>query len=100
MRGGIMRSFVRSAVALASIAMVAPAIVHAQAKPVVAVLYFDNNSIGKDHADYDGVGKGMAELMINDLAQNPNVRVVERDRIQQVLVEQNLTKQGAIDPQT
>lgn len=95
-----MRSSVRSALALASLAMVAPAIGLAQAKPVVAVLYFDNNSIGKDRTDYDGVGKGMAELMINDLAQNPNVRVVERDRIQAVLVEQNLTKQGSIDPQT
>ena len=95
-----MRSFVRGALALASAALFAPTIVRAQAKPVVAVLYFDNNSIGKDHADYDGVGKGMAELMINDLAQNPNVHVVERDRIQAVLVEQNLTKQGAIDPQT
>jgi TolB-like protein len=42
----------------------------------------------------------MAELIINDLAQNPNLRVVERERIQAVLVEQNLTKQGAIDPQT
>jgi len=95
-----MRSFARGALALASAALFAPTIVRAQAKPVVAVLYFDNNSIGKDHADYDGVGKGMAELMINDLAQNPNVHVVERDRIQAVLVEQNLTKQGAIDPQT
>jgi len=95
-----MRSFVRGALAVASVALFAPAIVRAQAKPVVAVLYFDNNSIGKDRTDYDGVGKGMAELIINDLAQNPNVRVVERDRIQAVLVEQNLTKQGSIDPQT
>ena len=86
--------------ALAAVALFAPTIVRAQAKPVVAVLYFDNNSIGKDRTDYDGVGKGMAELIINDLAQNPNVRVVERDRIQAVLVEQNLTKQGSIDPQT
>ena len=98
-----MRRFFRPTLALAALAAVAlfaPTIVRAQAKPVVAVLYFDNNSIGKDRTDYDGVGKGMAELIINDLAQNPNVRVVERDRIQAVLVEQNLTKQGSIDPQT
>jgi TolB-like protein len=95
-----MRSLVRGAMALASVAMFAPALADAQAKPVVAVLYFDNNSIGKDHADYDGVGKGMAELMVNDLAQNANVRVVERERVQALVVEQNLTKQGSIDPQT
>jgi TolB-like protein len=95
-----MRKFVRSAMALTSLAVFAPAIVQAQAKPVIAVLYFDNNSIGKDHADYDGVGKGIADMLITDMAQNPNVRVVERERIQSLLTEQNLTKAGTIDPQT
>lgn len=95
-----MRGIVRVAMALASVAVFAPAVLAAQAKPVVAVLYFDNSSIGKDRADYEGIGKGMAEILINDFAQNPNVRVVERERIQALLVEQNLTKQGAIDPQT
>src|SRR5437867_4576335 len=95
-----MRSFLRSVLALASIATVAPAIVQAQAKPVVAVLYFDNNSIGKDHADYDGVGKGIADMLITDMAANPNVQVVERERVQSLITEQNLTKAGTIDPQT
>jgi len=96
-----MRSFVRGAVALASIT-IAPAMLLAQtgAKPVVAVLYFDNNSFGKDRADYDGLGKGIADMLITDMAANPNLRVVERERIQSLLVEQNLVKQGAVDPQT
>lgn len=94
-----MRSFVRWAMALASVALFTPA-VQAQGKPVVAVLYFDNNSIGRDARDYDGVGKGMAELMINDLLANPAVQVVERERVQALLVEQNLTRQGSIDPAT
>src|SRR2546423_508442 len=87
-------------VALTSAIAFAPAMVQAQAKPVVAVLYFDNNSIGKDRADYDGVGKGLADMLITDMSQNPNVRVVERERIQSLLTEQALTKQGTIDPQT
>ena len=94
-----MRSFVRWAMALASVALFTPAL-QAQGKPVVAVLYFDNNSIGRDARDYDGVGKGMAELMINDLLANPAVQVVERERVQALLVEQNLTRQGSIDPAT
>jgi TolB-like protein len=81
-------------------AVVAPTIAQAQAKPVIAVLYFDNNSIGKDHADYDGVGKGIADMLITDMASNANVLVVERERIQALLTEQNLTKAGTIDPQT
>ena len=95
-----MRSLVRVALAFASIAVVTPAVIEAQSKPVVAVLPFDNNSVGKDAADYNGAGKGMAELMTNDLLSNPNVVVVERDRIQALLVEQNLTKEKTIDPAT
>lgn len=70
------------------------------ARPTVAVLYFDNNSIGRDAADYAGIGKGIADLLISDLAANPAVRVVERERIQALLQEQDLVRQGAIDPQT
>ena len=92
----------RALALLAACAAVAPRIASAQAeaKPVVAVLYFDNNSIGKDRADYDGLGKGIADLLITDLAGNPSVTVVERERIQQVLQEHNLIKTGAIDNQT
>lgn len=96
-----MKSVVRGFAVLLSLAPVAPAaVVHAQGKPVVAVLYFDNNSIGKDRADFDGVGKGIAELLINDMVANPNIKVVERDRIQSLITEQGLAKSGSIDPQT
>ena len=95
-----MRVLVRAAMALASMAFLVPATAEAQGKPVVAVLYFDNNSIGRDARDYDGVGKGMAELLTNDLLSNPNVSVVERERIQALLVEQNLTSQKTVDPAT
>ena len=96
-----MRSFVRAVAGLSLLALAAPAAVaHAQAKPVVAVLYFDNNSIGKDARDFDGVGKGIADLLINDMLSNTNVKVVERDRIQALITEQGLTKAGSIDPTT
>ena len=94
-----MKSFTRGALALVA-ALSAPAIVAAQAKPVVAVLYFDNNSIGKDRTDYDGVGKGIADLLITDMLSNPSLKVVERDRIQALITEQGLVKAGTIDPQT
>lgn len=97
-----MSSFLRRAMtlAIASIALIAPGNMPAQAKPVIAVMYFDNNSIGKDRADFDGIGKGLADMLITDMASNPSVRVVERERIQSLMVEQNLVKSGAIDPQT
>ena len=79
----------------------APALAVAQANtPVVAVLYFDNNSFGKDRGDYDGLGKGIADLLINDMASNPSMRIVERDRIQSILQEQALVQSKTIDAQT
>jgi TolB-like protein len=95
-----MKRFVRVALALTSAALVIPTVVAAQAKPVVAVMYFENNSIGPARAEYDGVGKGIAELMINELLANPNLRIVERERVQAIITEQGLVKSGAIDPQT
>jgi TolB-like protein len=95
-----MRNLVRRAMMLSTFAMFAPAMVSAQAKPVIAVLYFDNNSWGKDAADFEGVGKGIADMLVTDMASNPNVTVVERERIQSLLVEQNLTKDKSIAPET
>src|SRR4051812_48200294 len=78
-----------------------PALTSAQSgAPVVAVLVFDNTSIGKDARDFDGIGKGVMDILITDLSGNSKVRVVDRERINKVLEEQNLTKGGAIDGQT
>src|SRR5688572_1269058 len=95
-----MNKLVRLVLAFATVAMLVPAIAAAQAKPVVAVLYFENGSFGKDRADYDALGKGIADILITDLASNPNMRVVERERIQALLTEQNLVKEKTIDAQT
>ena len=86
---------------MAAAFLAAPALAVAQANtPVVAVLYFDNNSFGKDRGDYDGLGKGIADLLINDMASNPSMRIVERDRIQSILQEQALVQSKTIDAQT
>jgi TolB-like protein len=86
--------------ALAAVAMAASAAGAQDTRPTVAVLYFDNNSIGKDAGDYAGIGKGIADLLITDLAASPDLRVVERGRIETLLREQDLVKQGTIDPET
>lgn len=77
-----------------------PAAALAQNQPVVAVWYYDNNSVGANRADFDGLGKGIADLLITDLAANPRMRIVERGRIQQILEEQNLARTGMVDEQT
>jgi TolB-like protein len=79
-----------------------PATLRAQSdtRPVLVVFEFNNNSIGKDHADYDGVRTGIQDLLITSLAGNAKYRVVDRAHLNQVLQEQNLAKEGRIDNAT
>src|SRR5690349_16870460 len=86
----------------ATVIMALPSLARAQAdtRPVVAVLSFDNNSIGAGRQDYDGIGKGIQETLIADMAANGKIRLVDRERIQRVLDEQNLSKAGRVDPAT
>lgn len=53
-------------------------------KPAVGVLSFDNNT-GK--SDYDHLGKGISTMMANDLVAVDEIRVVERDRIADIVKE-------------
>src|SRR5438132_1751026 len=72
-------------------------------RPAIAVFPFDNGgSYGQDKDNFDALQKGIAGLMISDLAANAAVRVVERDELQKLLDEQNLGAAGAgrVDPQT
>ena len=84
--------------ALAPLAAFAP--VAAQNTPVVTVLAFDNAAFGPAAKDYDGIGKGIMDLVITDLASGGKVRVVDRARVQSILDEQKLTSSGAIDGTT
>jgi TolB-like protein len=89
-----------AALTLTLAAPVSRAAAQADTRPVVAVLYFDNRAFGKAAADYESFAKGIADLLINDLASAGRVRVVERDRIQAILAEQGLTKAGSVDAAT
>ncbi|HVY64367.1 MAG TPA: CsgG/HfaB family protein [Gammaproteobacteria bacterium] len=85
--------------ALAGVAFAA-GVAAAQSKPTVAVLYFTNSALGARNADLQPLSKGIADMLISSLAANPNIRVVERDRIQAVLDEQKLSTDGKLDQET
>ncbi|MEW5742928.1 MAG: CsgG/HfaB family protein [Myxococcota bacterium] len=76
-----MRTALALGLALASSASAAPL--------KVSVLYFDNNT---GRAEYEPLKKGLADMLITDLAQLPGVTVVERERLQAVLDEQKLSR--------
>ena len=70
-------------------------------RPGIAVLPFNNGgSYGQAKEDFDALERGIAGMMISELAQNPAARVVERQEIQRLLDEQNLGAQSRVDPQT
>lgn len=71
----------------------------ASTKPTVAVLYFTNGAFGAA-AEYAPLSKGLAEMLITELAGNPGIRVVERDRLQALLEEQNLATANRVEPGT
>ncbi len=54
------------------------------ARKTVAVLAFDNNT---GQSDYDHLGRGMASMMMTDLAAVNDIRLVERERLADVTKE-------------
>jgi len=70
-------------------------------RPGIAVFPFTNGgSYGQGKEDFDALERGIAGMMISELAQNPAARVVERQEIQRIVDEQNLVGQNRVDPQT
>lgn len=67
------------------------------ARKTVAVLYFDNFT-GK--AQYDPLGKGIASMMISDLGAVPEIQLLERERIRDILKEMELTRSQYFDSTT
>src|SRR2546422_1972963 len=55
-------------------------------RPGVAVMPFDNGgSYGQDRENFDALQKGIAGMLISELAANPAARVVEREEIQKLI---------------
>jgi TolB-like protein len=68
-------------------------------RPTVAVMYFDNGAMGKQHDDFDALTKGISDMLITELAADQQIRVVERDQLQKLMDEQNIDPKR-VDPAT
>ena len=69
----------------------------APAATTIGVPYFD---YGGKNAELEPLSKGLAQMLISDLAAVDTIRVVERERLQAVLDEQKLGRGGKIDGRT
>ena len=81
-------------------APVAPALAQSDARPTVAIMFFNNNVFTKDARDYDGLSKGIADFLITEMATNVNIRLIERDQVQKLIDEQKLVTGGQVDRET
>lgn len=70
-------------------------------RPGVAVFPFTNGgSFGPDREDLAPLEVGIQQLVLTELAQNTNLRVVERSQLRAILEEQGLVRTGQVDPGT
>jgi TolB-like protein len=63
----------------------------------VAVLRFDNNT---GDARYDHLGRALAAMMISDLSVVDEIRLVERERLEDLQKELELQQSAYVDPST
>jgi TolB-like protein len=84
---------------LAGMICLAAAPLGAQAEPKlsISVLYFDNTT---GNEDLDWLSEGLADMTATDLAASPRAVLVERERLEKVLREQELAYSGMADPST
>ncbi|MFO0428730.1 MAG: SUMF1/EgtB/PvdO family nonheme iron enzyme [Planctomyces sp.] len=68
-----------------------------QGSPVVAILPFLNDS---PTAELDDLELGLAELLQSELSEVSGLQLVERQALEKILSEQNLTESGLIDDST
>jgi TolB-like protein len=95
MVSSIMRAFVL-ATAL-TLGLFTSAVAMAANRPTVMVLYFDNNA---SSPAYDGLAKGLADMMMTDLAAVPSIQVLEREKLDALLAELKLQQSKYFDAKT
>jgi TolB-like protein len=66
----------------------------ASGRDTISILYFDNTTKNKD---YEWLSKGIADMLISDIAESGAVDVVERADLKKVLEEQELSLTGLTD---
>jgi len=66
----------------------------------IAIMEFDNHSIGKYQEELGFLSKGLADFFQHDFAKISTLRVVERDKIDFILKEIELQQAGAVDKAT
>ena len=70
---------------------------HPDARPLVSALPFINSVVGDEHAALNPLSAGIPELVLLELARNPEIRTVEPERMRRVLAAQRRDPLGRLD---
>ena len=73
--------------------------VRTDTRPTVAIMDFDNGALGRQ-AEFENFGKGIAGMLMTELAANPSIQIVDRAKVQAVFAEQDLSRTDRVDPET
>ena len=97
-----MRTLLRSFVAAGAVALVVAAAplpaVAQSSRPTVAVLDLDFGSVQQWWSGNWDIGKGVADLLVDELVNDGSFRVIERKRLDAILAEQNFSNSDRADP--
>lgn len=70
----------------------------AQTRPTVALLDFDYGTVQHWWSGNWDIGKGIADLIVDELVNEGSFRVIERKRLDAILAEQNFSNSDRADP--
>lgn len=96
----LLRSFVAAGVVvLTGLAATLPAAAQSRSsRPTVAVLDLDFGSVQQWWSGNWDIGKGVADLIVDELVNDGSFRVIERKRLDAILAEQNFSNSDRADP--
>jgi len=67
-------------------------------RPTVALLDFDFGAVQQWWSGNQDLGKGIADLLVDELVNDGTYRVIERKRLDAIMAEQNLSASDRADP--
>jgi curli biogenesis system outer membrane secretion channel CsgG len=94
-----MRSFARLSLStlIAALLLFLPAAAQTS-RPTVALLDFDFNGIQNWWSGNQDIGKGVADMLVDELVNDGSFRVIERKKLDAILNEQNFSNGERADP--
>lgn len=90
--------FTAIAPALAALAIAAQPVSAQANRPTVALMDFDFGSVQRWWSGNWDIGKGIADLIVDELVNDGSYRVIERKRLDAILAEQNFSNSDRADP--